>query len=158
IASVMASSDSGARVPIMALKGTIGHTLGAAGALETLAAAVAMERGVCPASVGEGGTEGGLAILDRAEPVSAIHTLKLSSAVGGANAALVLSKEEPAGRNLEAKVSAKIGISRAVAVVLSDVDSGRLAVRTRYPADRMARADDLVRLAMAAVARLEDEV
>src|SRR5262249_8462434 len=66
-------------VPVFALKGTVGHTLGAAGALELLATADAMTRGVCPASAGEGAAEPGVALFDRTEKVSSTIGLKLAS-------------------------------------------------------------------------------
>lgn len=147
-----ALGEAAGRTPVHALKGAIGHTLGAAGALETLSALRAIERGVAPASYGEGAAvEAGLRVLDRAERSPARVALKLSSAFGGANAALVVSAD-PAPRRAAAR--ADVVLSRAVAVTLADVDVARLAARTGYGADRIARADDLVRLAMAATAEL----
>ncbi|HEX9618738.1 MAG TPA: beta-ketoacyl synthase N-terminal-like domain-containing protein, partial [Polyangiaceae bacterium] len=81
---------------VHAFKGSIGHTLGAGGVLETLAALDAMQRGVTPASFG-----GGTAIPEllarlpaRNERGSARHALKLSAAFGGVNAALVLARSD----------------------------------------------------------------
>ncbi len=140
-------------VPVFSFKGTIGHTLGAAGALETLAATDAMAAAVAPASAGEGPAEGGLVVLDRSRHHEARAVLKLSSAFGGANAALVLGRDAAVEerRPLDA-----VWISRAVAVTLADAEPNDLATRSGYAVDRLARADDLVRLAVAAVTALEE--
>ncbi|MDF2692958.1 MAG: 3-oxoacyl-[acyl-carrier-protein] synthase [Labilithrix sp.] len=149
---------STADVPVYSLKGAVGHTLGAAGSLEVLSAAHAMGRGVAPASVGEGPSAGDLRVLDRAVASSAQTALKLSSAFGGANAAVVLHAAEPVlsrgarpyGRRAFAFVS------RAVVATAVDAEPARLAERTGYGSDRIGRADELVRLTIAATAALED--
>lgn len=147
-------------VPVHALKGQIGHTLGAAGALETLSALHAMERGVAPASAGTGPIEGGVKVLERGEAHRATTALKLSAAFGGANAALVLTRE-PARPIAGAtrRTGRAVYVSRAVAVTGDlevAMDAARLASLTGYSADKVARADDLVRLAMASVAELRE--
>jgi len=139
-------------VPLFALKGTIGHTLGAAGVLETLAAIDALANGVAPATFGEGALEPGVTVLDRTAPSTATAALKLSSAFGGANAAVVVAKEPGPSPAFERTVF----VSAAVHVGLEDADAARLTERTGYPADRILRADDLVRLTMSATAKLED--
>jgi 3-oxoacyl-[acyl-carrier-protein] synthase-1/3-oxoacyl-[acyl-carrier-protein] synthase II len=141
------------QVPVFSFKGTIGHTLGAAGALEALAATDAMAAAVAPASAGEGPAEGGLVVLDRGWPHEARAALKLSSAFGGANAALVLGRDAAVERR---RVRGDVWVSRARAVTLADAELGKLAVWSGYSPDRLARADDLVRLAIAAVCALED--
>jgi 3-oxoacyl-[acyl-carrier-protein] synthase II len=143
----------GTDTPVFGFKGTIGHTLGAAGALETLAAIEALERGIAPASYGEGPFEANLRVLDRSEALVGDHALKLSSAFGGSNAALVVTIREPVERPIVA--SDRVRVSHAVAVGLEDADPTRLTETTGYAADRIVRADDLVRLAMAAVAKLQ---
>lgn len=140
--------------PLFAFKGTIGHTLGAAGVLETLAAVDALAAGTAPASHGEGALEPGVRVLERTETSTATAALKLSSAFGGANAALVLAREPGEEK---ARPSREVFVSRAVRVALADADPARLTARTGYAADRIARADDLVRLTLAAAARLEDD-
>jgi 3-oxoacyl-[acyl-carrier-protein] synthase-1/3-oxoacyl-[acyl-carrier-protein] synthase II len=74
-------------------KAQIGHTMGAAGVLESLAACDAMARGIVPAAAGEGVVDSDCSVRlgerNQEAPVGA--TLKLSSAFGGVNAALVLT-------------------------------------------------------------------
>ncbi len=144
------------RPVVHAFKGTVGHTLGAAGALETLAAIDAMTRGLAPASHGEGPIERDLRVLDVSERGDLRTSLKLASAFGGANAALVLTREAPPA---SPRAPSDVHVSRAVHVDGARVpDAKALAERTGYPEDRIARGDELVRLTIAAVAALEDRV
>ncbi len=138
---------------VHALKGAIGHTLGAAGALELLSAMTAIEKKVAPPSVGEGTAIEGVNILDRAEPLSTKTVLKLSSAFGGTNAALVASLD-PTSPPIEKRA---VYVSRGVHVT-APLAASMLAARTGYAEDKIARADDLVRLALTAVAELEERV
>jgi 3-oxoacyl-[acyl-carrier-protein] synthase II len=75
-------------------KAAVGHTMGAAGALETLAALDAMRRSLLPASACVGSVDPLLpvSLLARNASGAARCCLKLSSAFGGANAALVLTR------------------------------------------------------------------
>ena len=145
-------------VPLHALKGGIGHTLGAAGALETLAAMHAMKSGVAPASAGSGEIEGGVRILARAEAHGAAAALKLSAAFGGANAALVVTRDAGASAGASARRGGRaVYVSRAVAITdgIADVTDARgLAAATGYSEDKLARADLLVRLSLASVVKL----
>lgn len=157
IATVL--GDRSREVPLTALKGGIGHTLGAAGALESLSALAAMRASIAPASVGSGPIEGAVRILDRAERHAATTTLKLSAAFGGANGALVLTKGPvPNGKPPAVRT---VYVSRGVAVV-DDIDAqtapARLASITGYAEDKIARGDLLVRITMASVAKLRDAV
>ena len=148
-----------AEVPLHALKGGIGHTLGASGALETLAALQAMKAGVAPASAGTGAIDGGVHVLERVAKYGARTALKLSAAFGGANAALVVTRDGNANANANANARRDVWISRAVGVT-GDFEAliapRALAARTGYAEDRLARADRLVRLTIAAVAGLRD--
>ncbi len=156
IAALFAESP---RKPLVhALKGTIGHTLGAAGILETLAAVHALRSGVVPGSYGKGEIETGVRVLDRGERADVATSLKLASAFGGANAALVVAR---AARAPTSRPSPKtIGVTRAVAIGKDRVEAATepalLAARSGYPEDRLARADRLTRLTIAAIADLAD--
>jgi 3-oxoacyl-[acyl-carrier-protein] synthase-1/3-oxoacyl-[acyl-carrier-protein] synthase II len=88
LARLMGSPSSSVAHPY---KAAIGHTLGAAGVLELLAALGAIQSGLLPAAIGVGGVESAfpLRLLERNESGSATLGLKLSAAFGGANAALV---------------------------------------------------------------------
>ncbi len=85
------------RVVVHPFKAIAGHTLGAAGALETLAALSAAARGILPAASGEGELESEFParLCTQNQPGNAAHLLKLSTAFGGVNAALVLSPHQP---------------------------------------------------------------
>jgi 3-oxoacyl-[acyl-carrier-protein] synthase-1/3-oxoacyl-[acyl-carrier-protein] synthase II len=141
-------------VPVFALKAQTGHTLGAAGALETLAALRAIGRKVAPATPGVGAVEGGICLLSHAESRKRLSTaLKLSAAFGGANAALLLTREPGAVRAPRRSAY----VSRAVALDdLTGASSAALSQATGYPVEKVERADLLVHLTMASVVRLRD--
>jgi 3-oxoacyl-[acyl-carrier-protein] synthase II len=139
-------------VVVHPFKAQIGHTLGAAGALELLAMTDALERGVLPAAAGQGRVDpdAPARLLDRAVVGSPRAGLKLSSAFGGANAALVVGARpgRAAAKPRAAFVHEAVHVDREPQV-------DELAANLRMPVDRLLRADGLVRLALAAVARLE---
>ncbi|MDC0746590.1 beta-ketoacyl synthase N-terminal-like domain-containing protein [Polyangium mundeleinium] len=132
-------------------KAQIGHTLGAAGVLESLAAADALRRGIAPAAAGEGelDPDAAVSLLDRAEARPLDAALKLSAAFGGANAALVLTRA-PSGR---VPRQARPVYLHAHAAITS-VDLVELSALTGVARDRLARLDPLCRLGMRAVAEL----
>jgi len=78
-------------------KAIAGHTLGAAGTLETLAALSAASRGILPGAYGDGELESEFParLCGQNQAGNAAYLLKLSTAFGGANAALVLSPQAP---------------------------------------------------------------
>lgn len=83
----------GPTVPAASLKGLIGHTLGAAGAVEAVMCLDAMEAGFLPASAGLATPDPAIAIgvLARTKPRAARHALCNAFGFGGNNCALVLS-------------------------------------------------------------------
>ena len=151
-ALVRVLGTEGARSAVVhPFKAQIGHTLGAAGALELLAMADAIERGVLPAAAGSGplDPDAPARLLERTLLGTPRTALKVSSAFGGANAALVL------GRGPAPKQPRRAAFVHQAVHVDCEPPVERLAETTRMPPDRLLRADALVRLALAAVARLE---
>jgi 3-oxoacyl-[acyl-carrier-protein] synthase II len=142
--------EHAAELELHAFKSVVGHTLGAAGALESLAAVSALENAVVPASasVGTPMAELPARVLEenRARPVE--HCLKLSTAFGGANAALVLS------RRLD---SFPPRLPRPVYLVAAgeprtELDVAELEGLLVSPLERLPRSDTLSALAVAASA------
>lgn len=136
-------------------KAEIGHTLGAAGALEALAAGDALAAGVAPPAAGEGepDPDAPAVLLERAQRRPLDAALKLSAAFGGANAALLLTAG-PSGRR---PPPARPVVLRAHAhVAACDLDA--LSAATGVAKDRLARLDPLCRLGLASVAALAEEV
>jgi 3-oxoacyl-[acyl-carrier-protein] synthase II len=84
------------RVPVDSIKGAIGHTLGAAGALEAVVCARVLETGLVPPTSGLEDVDPACASLDLVygEPrrVDARTVVSTSSGFAGANAALVLER------------------------------------------------------------------
>jgi 3-oxoacyl-[acyl-carrier-protein] synthase II len=85
---------AGRRLPVYSIKGAIGHTLGAAGGIETVVGLQALKTGTVPPTVGfvlpEDGAEGkvsGATAFFQGE-----YLLITNSGFGGINAALILSR------------------------------------------------------------------
>jgi len=139
-------------VVVHPFKAQAGHTLGAAGALESLVCVDALERGIFPAAAGEGPIDPDtplrlLAVAERGAPETA---LKLSAAFGGANAALVIAR-----RPARTPARARRAVYASVAVhVAREPDATSLAAELGQLPEKVARADGLARLALAAVGRL----
>jgi 3-oxoacyl-[acyl-carrier-protein] synthase II len=146
-------NDRAHAVAVHAFKAQIGHTLGAGGALELLACVDAMARGILPASAGFGtpDPQAPARLLARAEAADPTTALKLTSAFGGANAALVVGRP----RVTVPRLRRAAYLHRAVHVDREPALES-IAARTGLPLDRVARGDALVRLALSAVANLEE--
>lgn len=132
-------------------KAQIGHTLGAAGVLESLAAADVVTRNIAPAAAGEGelDPDASVKLLERSEARRIDAALKLSAAFGGANAAVVISREKTP-RNVRPLRSVYL---RGMAHVGPE-DLGSLSELIGVPRDRLARLDTLCKLGLRAVAEL----
>lgn len=83
-------------VPVNALKGYTGHTLGAAGILETVLTAAALERGfILPTKgYGERGVSGRIDVVSALRKTDGRRFVKMISGFGGGNAALSLVRTE----------------------------------------------------------------
>jgi 3-oxoacyl-[acyl-carrier-protein] synthase II len=145
--------DAARRAVVHPFKAQIGHTLGAAGALESLAALDALNRGVLPASViaPARDPETPARLLEKTERGNPRAALKLSAAFGGANAALVLRKTPSPSSRPRERFRAYASTASYVSAVPPLADLARI---TGIAAEKLARADDLVFLAMAAIGGL----
>ncbi len=148
--------EAASRVLVHPFKAQVGHTLGAAGALEALVCIDALERRVLPAAAGAGPMDPDtpvrlLALAERGAPHTA---LKLSAAFGGANAAIVIAKTPS---TVAPRAPRQVYVSRAT-YVAEEPDAFALAAELSQPPERIARADGLTRLALASVGRLEREL
>ena len=86
----------GAGVRAISTKGATGHTLGAAGGIETVFTALALREGWIPPSIGFAERDEGIpfAPLTEVTPVVRRHALSTSLAFGGNNAVVVLERRE----------------------------------------------------------------
>lgn len=80
--------------PLHSFKSYIGHTLGAAGIIESIIACTAMQEGFSPASLGyaESGVSVPVHVVTALLPVTVENLVKTASGFGGCNAALVWKK------------------------------------------------------------------
>ena len=141
-------------VPVHPFKAQVGHTLGAAGALELLVCVDAMQREILPAAAGEGtlDPDASVRLLTVGEKGAPRRALKLASAFGGANAALVVSTRPGEGARARRPAFLHAGVHVSDEGTTSD-----LAARTGMAPDRVDRADRLVRLAWAAIGALSEK-
>ncbi|HBA88212.1 MAG TPA: beta-ketoacyl synthase [Geobacter sp.] len=82
----------GRRLPVHSVKGSIGHTLGAAGGIEVALGLRCLEAGTLPPTVGlrEPEEMGEGAVSCSAQPIRGRYLLSTNSGFGGVNAALIL--------------------------------------------------------------------
>ena len=93
-----ALGDHAGEIPVSSLKSSIGHLLGAAGAVEAVATALALERGVAPPTVGWEERDEGMDldyVPDSARPLEAggdrpLRAISNSFGFGGHNAVLCI--------------------------------------------------------------------
>ncbi|MGN0089817.1 MAG: beta-ketoacyl synthase N-terminal-like domain-containing protein [Alloprevotella sp.] len=83
-------------VPAMALKGYFGHTMGAAGILETIISIYATEdhQALPTKGFSELGVSANIGVSNRPQPISGNSILKMIAGFGGCNAALFFSKDK----------------------------------------------------------------
>jgi 3-oxoacyl-[acyl-carrier-protein] synthase-1 len=92
--SLAVSGLLGARVPCSSTKGATGHTLGAAGALEAVIAALAIERGFMPGGINTVEVDAGLGLqyLTATRAVAPARVLSNSFGFGGTNCSLLFGR------------------------------------------------------------------
>lgn len=78
------------RLPVTANKGALGHTLGAAGALEALVTLIGLQRGEIPASTPTPNPEFPLDLVQAPRLSASRYALSVNLAFGGSNTALLL--------------------------------------------------------------------
>jgi 3-oxoacyl-[acyl-carrier-protein] synthase II len=85
--------DAAGRVPVAAIKGALGHLMGAAGAVQAVAAVVALQRQVLPPTVNlEASDIPDLCFVGAAaKPTRLRHVLSNAMGFGGHNVALIFS-------------------------------------------------------------------
>jgi 3-oxoacyl-[acyl-carrier-protein] synthase II len=146
------------KVAVHAAKASIGHALGAAGAIETALVIDALRRGILPATAGSGewDAEASTGARERNEAGNVRAALKLSAAFGGANAALVLTPSSVAKSmpRDERKGEKTPSIVASVDIAGEPIELTDVATLTGITRDRLARMDGVCHLALRAVATL----
>lgn len=149
----IAALSEGAPAPpcVHPFKAQVGHTLGASGVLEALAAADSLREQIAPAAAGDGelDPDASVVLLPRSERRDLRGALKLSAAFGGANAALALAHTT---RGRRPNPPRPVFVRAHAHVTTADL--GALAEATGVPRDRLARLDPLCRLGVSALAAL----
>jgi 3-oxoacyl-[acyl-carrier-protein] synthase II len=138
---------------VHAFKAQIGHTLGAAGVLETLALLDAIDQAILPASAIASEIDPGARVrmLSESETAAISIGVKQSAAFGGANAALVVGRE---GAPPSAERSTQLFLATGPRVVSVDLDI--IAKHSGVDINQLARMDTLSLLGATAVAHLID--
>ena len=143
-------AERAAALQLHAFKTVVGHTLGAAAALEALAACSALQNQVLPASAGAGTPMPELpaCLPSQNQPRPVEHCLKLSTAFGGANAALVLARSAPPSATRARRPVYLVALGSPCV----ELDVQRLQGVLVAPPERLPRSDLLSALAVAASA------
>ena len=114
-------------IPVCGLKGNFGHTMGAAGLLESMLSAVALQRGLILPTRGfaQLGVSRSLQVTDKAQPATGCQFVKLMSGFGGCNAAVRFAIG-PYGDEQSAMPSRRCVLQTLRRVVIND--SGHVVV------------------------------
>jgi len=126
------------RIPVTAVKGLLGHLLGAAGAVEAVVSVLSLRHGIIPptGNLQEQDPECALDVVTtpRALPLDCV--LSNSAGFGGCNAALVLTREPPSTPNSELRTpNFPISITGmgAICALGADTDEIALALKEGEP-------------------------
>ena len=114
-------------IPLSALKGYYGHTMGAAGVLETILTMCATDDGIVLPTKGftEIGVSGKVSISDEPQKSDKTSFLKIMSGFGGSNVAALYTKDPSMGRNKES-LALEGEVWRGSSVSLSSKDGRAL--------------------------------
>ena len=144
--------DDMPRVPVVAFKSHLGHTLGAAGAVELILSVLALRDGVVPPTAHTVDVEFPNLQLNVGDPKPAPlrHTLNTSLGFGGANTAVVLSNNAGSEvRRRAGSVAPRDVFITGVGVLLSPIEAD---LSPLLNARRTRRVNDYVKLTLAATA------
>lgn len=145
-------------VAVHAGKASIGHTLGAAGAMESALAIDCLRRQILPATAGDGELDTDVGCIPRTvnEPGTVRAVLKLSAAFGGANASLVLAGPDAKGG--EGPTPATASVSERLTITVDETeDLDHISKISGVPRERLARMDGVCRLSLLAVGALAEK-
>ncbi len=145
--------------PLSALKGYFGHTMGAAGVLETIITARALDDGIILPS--KGFTEPGVSGKVTISPTE-LHTpkrtfIKMLSGFGGCNGAVMLTKKAPAAKPQEAKAYLPIASSPITLSSAKGDDPTSIYKRRVRGYPKFYKMDILARLAFLGVELLKQQ-
>lgn len=116
-------------VPVNAVKGNYGHTMGACGVLETVLSMAAVDEGIVLSTKGfsELGVSKHIRVTTAEATTTARSFVKMVSGFGGGNAALLMSKDSSVGRN-DARTAHSLKASHMVRITTDSVsiDGNRL--------------------------------
>ncbi len=143
--------------PISALKGYFGHTMGAAGVMETIITMHAIEQGWIPACRGyeQQGTTYAVGVSNHERQTSGQAFIKMLSGFGGVNAAIVVAM---ANANVNDNENANVNVNELFRVKIEDKDLMKeyKELGINYP--KFYKMDGLSRLGWLATEKLLQQV
>lgn len=133
--------------PLNSLKSYLGHTLGAAGIIESVACFEQLRRGIVWGTKGftEAGVPCPVSVSDRHRQVGVKHCIKTASGFGGCNAAVVYTLEEYAG------TKKTLGPIRVEAVGHCVIRGGKLIVDGECLVETESHFGEFIRVAFKAL-------
>ena len=148
-------------VPTFSLKGYYGHTMGAAGILETIITLHAAQEGWIPATRGfeEAGTSHEINVTAQEEPCEGKRVMKLLSGFGGCNGAAVYVRGEEVAEVSDKPVSGGLTMKYHVSLTPKDAPQGLTALYKEKVGDypKFYKMDPLCKLGFLATELLLNE-
>jgi 3-oxoacyl-(acyl-carrier-protein) synthase len=133
--------DAARSIPVTSVKGTLGHLLGAAGTVEILVSALSLKHNLIPPTANYETPDPAcdLDIVTAPRTATLTHVLSNSAGFGGCNAAVILSKPDPARTSsipIPAGATQQVFITGlgAVCALGADKEEIALALREGEPA------------------------